>query len=608
VAVATALVALLALALAALTYFGLERLGRRAVVPMVLRAVAWGSLFLLLLNASCPVTEPPRRPLVLLDASLSMGAPGARWDEARREAQRLGDVRQVGAEAGAPVTSDSIPSGGRTLLGPALRAVAGAERPVVVVTDGEIEDRADLPADLLGRTGVRLFPRAARPDAAITEVRGPSRLTAGDTLVVEADVRVVADAARDSVAVVLELGSRVLARRSVAVRGGAARARLTAEGAALPAGTHLLRVRIADTSDAEPRTDRRWHLVSVAETPGVVLIADPPDWDSRFLYETLRDVADLPVRGYARIEANRWRSMTDLSVVPEDRVLQALRGADLVVLKGGAARLAEGAGVRARGRWLWPSGEGGEQLLPGDWYLDASGASPVAGAFLGAPVDSFPPATQLVPIQPPAGAWVALTAQESRRGAARPAVIGETEGGARRVTVAADGLWRWAFAGGASREAYRAWVAATTSWLLAAPDTAQGKARPVRAVVQNGRPVVFEWLGPGEPAPLPVVWTASGASATRSDTLRFDGAGRAEARLPVGVWRYGLGSRAGEGIVAVEAYSDELLPRPVVLAEQPARPAVPARRSPARDWPWLFGLCVAGLAGEWFARRRLGLR
>jgi hypothetical protein len=28
----------------------------------------------------------------------------------------------------------------------------------------------------------------------------------------------------------------------------------------------------------------------------------------------------------------------------------------------------------------------------------------------------------------------------------------------------------------------------------------------------------------------------------------------------------------------------------------------------ARDWLWLFGLCIAALAGEWLARRRLGLR
>jgi hypothetical protein len=31
-------------------------------------------------------------------------------------------------------------------------------------------------------------------------------------------------------------------------------------------------------------------------------------------------------------------------------------------------------------------------------------------------------------------------------------------------------------------------------------------------------------------------------------------------------------------------------------------------RTSARDWLWLFALCVLGLSGEWLSRRRLGLR
>ena len=53
----------------------------------------------------------------------------------------------------------------------------------------------------------------------------------------------------------------------------------------------------------------RLHIVTVAPTPGVVLLAGPADWDSRFLYRTLREVAQLPVRGFVRIEptaGGRW--------------------------------------------------------------------------------------------------------------------------------------------------------------------------------------------------------------------------------------------------------------------------------------------------------------
>jgi hypothetical protein len=184
-------------------------------------------------------------------------------------------------------------------------------------------------------------------------------------------------------------------------------------------------------------------------------------------------------------------------------------------------------------------------------------------------------------------------------------VLGRDEGKVRRVTVLADGLWRWAFRGGSSEQAYRAWVAATASWLLAGADTAQGVARPARAVVPSGRPVQFEWIGTGAPRATAVQWSGSGAPG--ADTLRFDGAGRATAWLPVGEYRYRL-SGGGQGTVAVEAYSDELLPRAVTLGAREAQLTAGSARRSARDWLWLFGLCVVGLAGEWVSRRRLGLR
>ena len=100
------LVVLLAAALAAITYLRVERLGRRAWVPLVSRAVAWSAIGLLLLNVSCPVAGRALRPLVLLDGSLSMDAPGGRWREAREAAVRAGQVRTFGdASAG----EDSIP-------------------------------------------------------------------------------------------------------------------------------------------------------------------------------------------------------------------------------------------------------------------------------------------------------------------------------------------------------------------------------------------------------------------------------------------------------------------------------------------------------------------
>jgi hypothetical protein len=382
----------------------------------------------------------------------------------------------------------------------------------------------------------------------------------------------------------------------------------------LSAGDHLLRVRLTRSGDAEPRTDIRLQLVTVAATPGAVFLASPADWDSRFLHRTLREVSQLPVRGYVRLERDRWRSMTDLRPVPVDQVRRAARRADLLVLKGGVGDFAEGS--LARGIWRWPSGEGGGTQVPGDWYLTAGDASPVAGAFLGQPVDSFPPAIQLTPVEPGPRDWIGLYAQLGRRGPRRPAAFGRQDGRVRQVTVTVDGLWRWPFRGGSSEQSYRSWVAATASWLLGGIDSAQGVARPVQPVVANGRPVIFEWVGAGSATPTGIIWSGLASDAEngaarrggeRVDTLYFDGDGRSTVWLAPGEYRYRLASK-GTGTVAVERYSDELLPRAISLMAQEARTAPPSGRTAARDWLWLFGICLLALSGEWLARRRLGLR
>jgi hypothetical protein len=608
------LIALLAFGLAAFTYLGMERLGRRAWVPLLCRGVAWTALGLLLLNLSCPMRGAPRRPLVLLDASLSLGAAGGHWARAQDSALRWGEVRTFGDER---LTADTVPVRGRSLLAPALLAASASDRPVLVVTDGEIEDRRDIPADILARTGVRLFPRDPPPDFALSRVSGPNRVSSGDSIPLEVLVQTAGANTSDTVPVEILAGSTRLARRTVRLSGEAGgRARIMVPSAGLSAGDHLLRVTLARSRDGEPRTDTRLHLVTVAATPGVVFLAGPADWDSRFLYRTLREVSQLPVRGYVRLEGGRWRSMTDLRPVPADQVRRAARRADLLVLKGGVSDLADGS--LARGIWRWSSGEGGESQIPGDWYLTAGEASPVAGAFLGQPVDSFPPAIQLTPMETGPRDWVALYAQLGRRGSQRPAAFGRQDGRVRQVTVAADGLWRWAFRGGTSEQSYRSWVAATASWLLSGVDSARGVARPVQPVVANGRPVVFEWVGAGTATPLAIVWSGTSLSPAdtlrratgvveRVDTLHFDGDGRATVWLPPGHYRYRLDG-GGAGTVAVEQYSDELLPRPVALTAHEARATPPSARTAARDWLWLFGICLLALSAEWLARRRLGLR
>jgi hypothetical protein len=601
-------VAALAIALAAFTYFGLERLGSRAWVPMAFRSVAWTVLGLLLINVSCPVRGPLLRPLVLLDASLSLGAVGGRWRAARDSALRWGDVRGFGDER---TLTDTLPTRGRSLLAPALLAASGSDRPILIVSDGEIEDLPDIPPDILARSGIRLFARETRPDIAMTQLSGPARASAGDSIPLDVTVQLLNEGSRDNLRLEVFTGSTRLTSRMVRLRGTSARTRLVIPPTALSPGDHLLRVALTGNRDAEPRTDIRLHLITIAQTPGVVFLAGPADWDSRFLYRTLRSVSQLPVRGYVRLEPNRWRSMETLRPISLQQVRRSARQADLLILKGGVKEFGEGS--RARGLWSWPSGEAGESEIPGDWYLSPAQSSPLSGAFIGQPMDSFPPAVQLIPMEAGPQDWVALYAQLARRGPQRPAVLGRREGGVRRVTVAADGLWRWAFRGGPSEQSYRSWVAATTSWLLAGTDSTGGAARAVHPVVPNGRPVLFEWTGSGTAVPQGITWaTVSPAASTDPaiagpDTLHFDGNGRATVWLPPGQYRYRLASGAS-GIVAVEEYSDELLPRPVTLTAHEGRLERPTRRTTARDRLWLFALCVLALSAEWLARRRLGLR
>jgi len=236
------LVLLLAGGLAAFTYLRLERIGRRGWVPLVCRAVAWAALGLLLLNLSCPVSRPPGRPLVLLDASLSMAAAGGHWAEARDSAARWGDVRRFGDEQG---PADTLPSRGRSLLAPALTAASASDRRVVVVTDGEIEDAADLPPDLLPRATVRIFPRTPRPDLALVNLSGPARVTSGDSIPLELEVEAVGGATADTVTVEATLGGKRLAARRLRLTGGSARGRLVLSSSAVGPGEHVLHVTLA---------------------------------------------------------------------------------------------------------------------------------------------------------------------------------------------------------------------------------------------------------------------------------------------------------------------------------------------------------------------------
>lgn len=282
---------------------------------------------------------------------------------------------------------------------------------------------------------------------------------------------------------------------------------------------------------------------------------------------------------------------------------RAVDAARLVVLAGdparhGRIRLTPRAAVLA-----WPTTRGRE----GDWYVQPPPPSPLAGLLAGLPWDSLPPASSAVDLLPDSSAIVVLTARLARRGTPQPIVLltRRDGGGARQATVAASGLWRWSFRGGAAGLAYRSFIASLADWLLGGGEGRGERFVPVALETPNGLPLVWRWTGMGSPQDVRISLQAGPAE--RVDTVRFDADGRAELRLPPGVYRYAADDGGERGLVAVETYSAEWRPAAAVLTAQAGLPAERRESVGLRDRWWLFVIAVAAFAAEWAWRRRMGL-
>ncbi len=576
----------------------------------VLRATGFAALVLLVWDpVSSRLVPGGAPPLVLLDASLSMAGHSGRWREALDTARALargGVIWRFGARVQA--FDSTPPADGASRLRPALEAAAARGGVVTVVTDGAVEDRAELPADLLRRARVVLLPRPPFPDAFVASVEGPRRVSAADTIRLRvsygrAGKRETGDGKpRATLAVELD-GRRLTAREVELPDSGTQSTDLTLPASRSPSGWSALGVRLEGVRDSEPRDDARTFVLEVSPQPAVVAVASPPDWDMRFLARTLGEVARVPLRLFVEAEpgeggAGGFRDGASLAPVSPAELSRAVAAARLVVLGGDPSGFAR---FRPRGAVLaWPSTTG----QPGDWYVQPPPPSPIAGRLAGVAWDSLAPAVALSPLAPDSAGLVALAARLGRTGAPRPVVLLEERDGVRRATVTAAGLYRWAFRGGASAEAYRALVAALADWLLGGGAGGGERAAPVAFETANGLPLAWQWTGAGSPHDLAVALTSP--TGERVDTLRFDAGGRAELLLTPGVYRYALRGGPEHGIVAVETYSDEWRPTAPALRAQEGAPAGRLASVGMRDRWWLFALAIAAFAAEWAWRRRQG--
>jgi hypothetical protein len=550
-------VGLLAVAAALAVYLLLEKVGAAGIPLAVLRAVAWGSLAVLLLDPGCRRSGGAAPPIVLLDHSRSMsdpgdatGAGGARWraalDTARAIAGRGGRILLFGAQPAA-LGAGARPDAPASRLVPAWREAAALGGPVAVVTDGEVDDARDLPPDFLSAARVVVLPRASRTDVGVAGLDLPLALRAGDTAAADLVVVAAGTAPGDTVRVELLEGARVVARARVATgSGGSFRRELRFVPAAPPAGSdrevRRYEARVGGVGrDAEPRDDARATIVQVSRTSAIAMLSDSPDWDFRALSGTLQQTSGVPVSGFVRVALEGpWRDAGGLRPVTPHAVEAAVRGASLVVVHGSPQGTAALVALARHGLWRWTAQRPGP--VAGDWYVVPSETpSPVGAALAGVTADSLPPLETLV--EQPAGAaeWTALASRLGRRGRAWPVIVGSELGDRRTVRMLGSGLWRWTSKGGVAAEGYRALVAALTDWLLAAPS-------------RDGE-----------------------ALAARRDSLN-------------------------RGF-------DELLPRPRTLESRPgARIAAAGEAEPLRHVWWMYGVALGALMLEWIARRRRGMR
>ena len=161
--------------MAGTVYLKRERLGVQGAGLAALRTVALGALFLALFNPGRLSRVTGGTPMVLLDASLSMGATGGQWQAALDTARALS---RSGGEAGTILRFglgispfDTLaPGDGASRLRDALEATVGRAGPVFVVSDGEIQDGAVLPPSLTHGVTTVILPRDTVANAALLDV------------------------------------------------------------------------------------------------------------------------------------------------------------------------------------------------------------------------------------------------------------------------------------------------------------------------------------------------------------------------------------------------------------------------------------------------------
>ncbi len=450
-------------AVAALGYAAARPLPR---LLLGLRAVGATLVAALLLDA--PLAPPrPLAPWVALDASASWGNDSARWNAARRVADSAlaagGDSLLVfGETVRAGALTPPRPEDAASRIGDVVELARAQGRPVVVVTDGRLDDPQRL-AELPRGSQLFLPAAEAQADLGLAPLTLPRAALIGDSLEISVLLRanaVSATSAQGAAAAAtrtlsVTLGGRTLSTQRVEPLDADSERELRVLVAVPPMDGEQPLIVALDGRDLRADNDTARATLLVAGAASVAMVSTAPDQDARFAFAVLRETQRGAVRGYWRVAPGQWREGDQLRPVPEDVVRRAVATAALVVLHGDTAYFGP---PRARAR-------GGLVLMPSvgeseEYYLTAAGDAPLRAALGDLPFADLPP----LRVGPSGRGAPALLARRARRGDER-AVVALEEREPRSVVVSAAGFWRWRTRGGRAAEAFDALWGSIFDWV-----------------------------------------------------------------------------------------------------------------------------------------------
>ncbi|MBY0489196.1 MAG: hypothetical protein K2R93_05100 [Gemmatimonadaceae bacterium] len=595
-----------------------------------LRALAVTAVAALLVGAPAG-RATPLAPLVAVDVSSSVRrASGDDSTAVRAWRTRLADSLSAWSGGGPlVVVGDSVreatssdlktwtPSDATSRVRSAVDRAASLGRPLVLVTDGEVDDAESL-ADAPAGSRVASWPASTKRDVALADLTVPASATGGDSLSVSVAVASGGVATPDGT-LQLRFDGTPAGSAAIPALAPYSTTRITTT-VVVPRGTAVALVQAVAqvAADVEARNDTLTAAVEVGDRPSAVFVSTAPDLDVREALTVLRGALDVPTKAYLRIAPNVWRVEGSYAPVSEAEVKARAAQAGLLILHGdttwqGAVTSGDTtARARAAARALWTPAppttvaKAGELTRTPEWYANAAPASPLMAALATLPFDSLPPITLAGPAT---GAQPVLTAQLGKRGAAVAAVATREERGVRTAVVSGSGWAGWSLRGGRSRDAFTALWGALFDWLAAGRGDVRA-ARPVSGVVRAGEPVL--WRRGGADTVVAVQLRKRSAANTTADTttltLRFTNQ-RFEAASPaLATGVYDVQAPGGPSVLVVNA-SREWIPRAPTVTAGPATKAASSSDAPRfADMGWPFVLALLLLCAEWVGRRLAGHR